>query len=42
MTAAKKVRFRASASNNYLREDPDSKPRVELVCSNGKFEAADF
>ena len=41
MTAAKKVRFEL-LSNNYLREDPDSKPRVELVCSNGKFEAADF
>jgi hypothetical protein len=41
MTAAKKVRFELTA-NNYLREDPDSKPRVELVCSNGKYEYADF
>lgn len=41
MTAAKKVRFEL-LSNNYLRDDPDSKPRVELVCSNGKYEAADF
>lgn len=41
MTGAKKVRFELLA-NNYLREDPDSKPRVELVCSNGKFERADF
>ena len=41
MTAAKKVRFEL-LSNNYMREDPDSKPRVELVCSNGKYEAADF
>jgi hypothetical protein len=41
MTGAKKVRFEL-LSNNYLREDPDSKPRVELVCSNGKYEAADF
>ena len=41
MTAARKVRFEL-LSNNYLREDPDSKPRVELVCSNGKFERADF
>jgi len=41
MTAAKKVRFEL-LSNNYLREDPDSKPRVELVCSNGKYEYADF
>ena len=41
MTAARKVRFEL-LSNNYLREDPDSKPRVELECSNGKFERADF
>jgi hypothetical protein len=41
MTAAKKVRFEL-LSNNYLKEDPDSKPRVELVCSNGKYERADF
>jgi hypothetical protein len=41
MTGAKKVRFEL-LSNNYLREDQDSKPRVELVCSNGKYEAADF
>src|ERR1700736_6785525 len=41
MTGAKKVRFEL-LSNNYLREDPDSKPRVELVCSNGKYEHADF
>jgi len=41
MTAAKKVRFELLA-NNYFREDPDSKPRVELICSNGKYEYADF
>jgi hypothetical protein len=41
MTGAKKVRFEL-LSNNFLREDPDSKPRVDLVCSNGKFERADF
>ena len=41
MTGAKKVRFELS-SNNYMREDPDSKPRVEILCSNGKYEAADF
>lgn len=41
MTAAKKVRFELTA-NNYLREDPNSKPRVELVCSNGKYEYSDF
>lgn len=41
MTAAKKVRFELMA-NNYLREDPNSKPRVELVCTNGKYEYSDF
>ena len=41
MTGAKKVRFEL-LSNNYLREDPDYKPRVELVCSNGKYAHADF
>lgn len=41
MTAAKKVRFELVA-NNFLREDPNSKPRVELVCSNGKYEYSDF
>jgi hypothetical protein len=41
MTAAKKVRFELLA-NNYLRQDPDYKPRVELVCTNGKYEYADF
>jgi len=41
MTAAKKVRFEL-LSNNYLREDPDYKPRVEVVCTNGKYEYADF
>lgn len=41
MTGAKKVRFEL-LSNNYFREDPNYKPRVELVCSNGKYEYADF
>jgi hypothetical protein len=41
MTGAKKVRFEL-LSNNYLREDPDYKPRVELMCSNGKYTNADF
>jgi hypothetical protein len=41
MTGAKKVRFELMA-NNYFREDPDSKPRVELVCTNGKYEYSDF
>ena len=41
MTAAKKVRFEL-LSDNYLRQDPDYKPRIEVVCSNGKYERADF
>ncbi|MGC1373858.1 MAG: hypothetical protein WA824_17120, partial [Candidatus Sulfotelmatobacter sp.] len=41
MTGAKKVRFELTA-NNYMREDPNSKPRVELVCSNGKYQYSDF
>ena len=41
MTGAKKVRFELMA-NNYFKEDPDYKPRVEVICSNGKYERADF
>jgi hypothetical protein len=41
MTGAKKVRFELLA-NNYFREDPEYKPRVELFCSNGKMTMADF
>jgi len=41
MTAAKKVRFELLA-NNYFREDPDYKPRVEISCSDGKYERAEF
>ena len=41
MTAAKKVRFELLA-NNYLSEDPGYKPRVELVCTDGKYNYADF
>lgn len=41
MTGAKKVRFELLA-NNYLKEDPDNKPRVELTCTNGKYQYADF
>src|SRR5881396_1809257 len=37
MTAARKVRFELLA-DNYLSEDPDYKPRIELVCSNGKYD----
>ncbi len=41
MTGAKKVRFEL-LSDNYLREDPDYKPRIQFVCTNGKYIAADF
>jgi hypothetical protein len=41
MTGAKTVRFEL-LSDNYLSEDPDYKPRIELVCSNGKYTYADF
>ena len=34
MTGAKKVRFELQ-SNNYFREDPNYKPRVNLYCDNG-------
>jgi len=41
MTGAKRARIELQA-NNYFREDPDYKPRVNLVCENGKFKVADF
>jgi len=41
MTGAKKVRFELQA-NNYFKEDPDYKPRVEMVCTNGKYTRANF
>ena len=41
MTGAKQVRFELLA-NNYLKGDPDYKPRVELSCTNGKYKFADF
>ncbi len=41
MTGAKKVRFQL-LSDNYFREDPDYKPRVNLYCSDGKLKLADF
>ena len=41
MTGAKKVRFELLA-DNFLKEDPDFKPRVELFCANGKLSFADF
>jgi len=41
MTGAKKVRFELQ-SDNYFREDPEYKPRVNLICENGKLKLADF
>jgi hypothetical protein len=41
MTGAKKVRFEL-LSNNFFKEDPNYKPRVELICSDGKMTFADF
>jgi hypothetical protein len=41
MTGAKKVRFELQA-NNYLQGDQDYKPRVELVCIDGKYKYSDF
>jgi len=41
MTAARKVRFELLA-DNYLNQDPEYKPRIELVCTNGKYTYADF
>jgi hypothetical protein len=41
MTGAKRVRFQL-LSNNYFREDPEFKPRVNLYCDNGKLKFPDF
>jgi hypothetical protein len=41
MTGASRVRFELLAEN-YFREDPDYKPRVELICEGGKFKYASF
>ena len=41
MTGAKNVRFEL-LSDNYFREDPDYKPRVELTCTNGKLTFSEF
>src|SRR5260370_37620455 len=41
MTGAKKVRFEL-ISDNYFREDPDYKPRVDLFCEDGKLKLSDF
>ena len=41
MTGAKKVRFELLA-DNYFKEDPEYKPRVELFCSDGKLIRSNF
>jgi hypothetical protein len=41
MTGAKKVRFEIQ-SDNYFKEDPEYKPRVDLFCEDGKLKLADF
>jgi len=41
MTGAKRARFELLA-NSYFSEDPDFKPRVELICEDGKFKIGDF
>ncbi len=41
MTGANKVRFQL-LSDNYFKEDSEYKPRVNLICSNGKLKLADF
>ena len=41
MTGAKKIRFELLA-NNFFKEDPDYKPRVDLYCADGKLKLADF
>ena len=41
MTGEKRVRFELQ-SNNYFKEDPDYKPRVSLICTNGKLTLGDF
>jgi hypothetical protein len=41
MTGKKKARFML-LSNNYLAQEPNYKPRVQFVCTDGKYEYADF
>ncbi len=41
MTGEKQVRFELQ-SDNYFKEDQDYKPRVNLVCRDGKLKWADF
>lgn len=41
MTGHRTVRFELQA-DNYLSLSPDYKPRIEMVCTNRKYEYADF
>lgn len=41
MTGARNVRYEL-LSDNYLSEDPDYKPRIQFMCTNGKYTDADF
>lgn len=41
MTGGSRVRFQLQSDNSF-REDPNYKPRVTLICSNGKLKLADF
>jgi hypothetical protein len=41
MTGAKRVRFELLAEN-YFKEDSDYKPRVELICQEGKLKVGSF
>lgn len=41
MTGAKRARFELLAEN-YFREDADYKPRVEIICEDGKFKLTSF
>src|SRR5215470_19608823 len=41
MTGEKRIRFELLA-NNYLNEDQDYKPRIEIMCVGGKYKYGDF
>jgi hypothetical protein len=41
MSGASRIRFEL-VSDNYFREDPEYKPRVELFCEAGKLKTAEF
>lgn len=41
MTGEHRVRFELLA-NNYLREDQNYKPRIEIMCIGGKYKYGDF